>query len=318
MPSDTTTPPDRRIWIDGQLVPWQQATVHVLSHSLQRGSLIFDYMSVHDAPRGAAIFRLREHLQRFLRSAQLVGLPIERELEQLEAACCEAVRANPGAKSLKISAYIPSIEVDVVPQDPRVRIAVAAYDPWQDVIRRNPGEFPLHETLSVWIEKERRNRRPDIMPPQAKVAANYTSPMAAKWAARRAGYDEILLVDDDGYVAEGPTSNVFFVDAQGTVRTPPEKTVLLGITRLSVLEIAKHDGLPAEPTPVRPEELMAASEVFLTGTTVGVWPVTKIDDRPVGTGRPGPVTLRLRKRFAEVSGGQDPDFAHWLTPVSDA
>jgi branched-chain amino acid aminotransferase len=313
-----TSSPNRRIWIDGELVSWEQATVHVLSHSLQRGSLVFDYMSIHETSRGAAIFRMREHLERFERSAQLVDLPLERGPAELSAACVATVAANPGAKSLKISAYIPSIEVDVVPQDPRVRVAIAAYDPWQDVIKRNPGEWPLRATLSIWIEKQRKNRRPDIMPPQAKVAANYTSPMAAKWAARRAGYDEILLVDDDGFVAEGPTSNVFWVDDAGSVHTPPEKTVLLGITRLSILELAKHDGMAAEETQVRPDALMAAPEVFITGTTAGVWPVTSIDGKQVGSGAPGPVTLRLRERFATVSAGEDPAFAHWLTPVSGA
>jgi branched-chain amino acid aminotransferase len=196
-------------------------------------------------------------------------------------------------------------------------VAIAAYDPWQDVIKRNPGEYPLRETLSIWIEKERKNRRPDIMPPQAKVASNYTSPMAAKWAARRAGYDEILLVDDDGFVAEGPTSNVFWVDTEGTVCTPPELTVLLGITRLSILELAKHDGIAAEETRVRPEELMAAREVFITGTTAGVWPVTSIDGQTVGSGESGPLTRQLRERFAQVSAGEDPAFEHWLTPVSN-
>ena len=308
--------PDRRIWVDGQLVPWEQATVHVLSHSLQRGSLIFDYMSIHATPRGPAIFRLQEHLERFLRSAELVMLPLERGLVELSAGCIETVAANPGSKSLKISAYIPSIEVDVVPQDPRVRVAIAAYDPWQDVIKRNPGEYPLRETLSIWIEKQRKNRRPDIMPPQAKVASNYTSPMAAKWAARRAGYDEILLVDDEGFVAEGPTSNVFWVDGEGTLRTPPDQAVLLGITRLTILELAKHDGVAAEETRVRPEELMAAREVFVTGTTAGVWPVTSIDGQAVGSGEAGPVTLRLRERFAQVSSGEDAAFEHWLTPVA--
>jgi len=311
-------PPSRRIWIDGALVPWEQATVHVLSHSLQRGSLVFDYMSVHETPGGAAIFRLAEHLERFDRSIELVGLPLARGRAELEAACKQTVRANPGSKSLKISAYLPSVEVDVVPQDDHVAVAIAAYDPFEDVIRRNPGEWPRRETLSIWIEKERRNRRPDIVPPQAKVAANYTSPMVAKWLARRAGYDEVLLADDDGYVAEGPTTNVFWVDGQGVLHTPPELKVLLGITRLSILELAKHDGIDADQARVRPEELMAASEVFVTGTTAGVWPVHAIDGQTIGTGEPGPVTLRLRERFEQVSSGQDPAFAHWLTPVAEA
>jgi branched-chain amino acid aminotransferase len=174
----------------------------------------------------------------------------------------------------------------------------------------------VRATLSIWIEKERRQRRADILPPQAKVAANYTSPMAARWAARKRGYDEVLLLDEEGCVTEAPTTNVFWVDAQGVLRTPPAASVLAGITRLSVLELAKHDGLRAEETRVRPPELMAAPEVFLTGTTAGVWPVVALDGQPLAGGAVGSVTARLRARLQEVSSGADPAFLHWLTPVA--
>lgn len=307
--------PERTIWIDGRLVPWAEATVHVLSHSLQRGSLIFDYMSVHQTPRGSAVFRMPEHVERFHRSAVLVGLPLELGEPQIRAAIVDSVRANPGAKAVKLSAYLPSIEVDVVPQDPRVSVAIAAYDPWEDVIRRNPGHWQARPTLKLWVEKVRRNRRDDIVPPQAKVAANYTSPMFAKWAARRNGYDEVLLVDEEGFAAETPTANLFYVDADGVLRTPPERHVLLGVTRRSILELAKHDGIACEETPVRPGELLEAAEVFLTGTTGGVLPVESIDGHPIGQGAPGPVSARLRERFLAVSNGEDEAFHHWLTFV---
>jgi branched-chain amino acid aminotransferase len=309
--------PDRQIWLDGRLVPWEQATVHVLSHSLQRGSLIFDYMSVHETPRGAAIFRLREHVERFQRSAELTGLPLTLSVPEIEAAIVETTRANPGATAIKVSAFLASVEVDVVPMDERVSVAVAAYDPLADVIERNPGIFPMKSTLRLWIEKQRRNRREDIMPPQAKVAANYASPMTAKWAARRAGYDEIVLVDEEGFIAEAPTSNLFWVDDEEAVHTPPEKRVLLGVTRRSVLEIARHDGLAVHETRVRPDELVQAAEVFLTGTTAGVLPVNSIDGQAVGDGKPGPVSSRLRKRFDEVTSGRAPEFEHWLTFVDE-
>jgi branched-chain amino acid aminotransferase len=304
--------------VDGELVPWEQAQVHVLSHSLQRGSLIFDYMSVHETDRGPAIFRLAEHVERFLRSAEIVGLPLHMKTSEIENAIVETVCANPGATSVKTSAYLASIEVDVVPMDDRISVSIAAYDPIQDVIQRNPGTFPYRPTLRIWIEKDRRNRRDDIVPPQAKVAANYVSPMTAKWAARRAGYDEILLVDEQGFVAEGPTTNVFWVDAGGVLRTPPEDKVLWGVTRRSILEIAKHDGIPCEESRVRPEELMEAAEAFLTGTTAGVWPIDSIDGKVLGDGEPGPLSRTLRERFLQVSSGRDPAFDHWLTYVAPA
>ena len=311
------TPPDRKIWIDGELVPWEQATVHVLSHSLQRGSLIFDYMSVHATPRGPGIFRMADHVVRFLHSAELVGLPLELRQQEIEAAIVETVRANPGATAVKVSGYLASVEVDVVPMDERVTLAVAAYDPLEDVIRRNPGEYPKRATLRLWIEKARRQRRADIVPAQAKVAANYTSPMAAKWEARRNGYDEILLVDEEGFVAEGPTTNVFWVDEAGTLRTPPEAHVLLGITRMAVIEIAKHEGVPVAESKIRAAELMEMPEVFLTGTTAGVWPVASVDESPIGTGEIGPVAARLRERFLAASSGEDSAFQHWLTFVDE-
>jgi len=308
--------PERQIWVDGALVPWEQATVHVLSHSLQRGSLIFDYMSVHTTPRGAAVFRLREHVERFLRSAELVGLPLERGREELEAAILDTVRANPGAKSVKVSAYLPSIEVDVVPMDERVSVAIAAYDPKADVIDKSAGRpVAWRGAVRLFVEKQRRNRRNDILAPQAKVAANYTSPMAAKWAARRAGYDEIVLVDEDGFVAETPTANLFWVERGGVLRTPPAERVLLGVTRQSILEIAKHDGIDAAEARIRPEELARQAEVFLTGTTAGVLPVESIDGAPVGDGKPGPLGQRLGARLREIQAGGDPAFAHWLAPA---
>ncbi len=309
--------PDRQIWVNGRFVPWGNATVHVLSHSLQRGSLIFDYLSVHATDRGPAIFRLGEHVERFLRSAEIVGLPLEFDHSAIARAIVETVRANPGATAVKASAYLASVEVDVVPMDTHVSLAIAAYDPARDVIQRNPGTFHHRPELRLWIEKDRRNRRKDIVPPQAKVAANYVSPMTAKWAARRAGYDEILLVDDEGFLAEGPTTNLFLVDAEGTLRTPPEEQILLGVTRRSILEIAKHDGIPAAESRLRPEAFETAAEVFLTGTTAGVWPVVSVDDRTIGAGKPGPMTERLRDRFTQVVSGHDPDFDHWLTRVDE-
>lgn len=311
-----SAPVARLIWVDGELVPWERATVHLLSHSLQRGSLIFDYMGVHATPRGPAVFRLRDHVGRFLRSAELVGLPLAHDAKSITDAIEVAVRANPGAKVVKVCAYLPSIEVDVVPLDEHVSLAVAAYDPGIDIVARKSVKPVYNPMLKLWIEKDRRNRRDDIVPPQAKVAANYTSPMFAKWAARRAGYDEILLVDQDGFVAEGPTTNVFWVDAAGVVRTPPEEKVLLGVTRRSILELAKHDGLPVAESKVRPAELIAAPEVFLTGTTAGVWPVASIDQHVIGNGQPGPVSARLKARFQTVVAGGEPAFAHWLHVIA--
>jgi len=314
-----THPVERRIWIDGEFVPWERATVHVLSHSLQRGSLVFDYMGVHDTPRGACVFRMPVYIERFLRSCELVGLPMAMDAAAIGEAILAAVRANPGARAVKLSAYFASIEVDVVPLDDRVTVAIAAYDPQTDVDRHKPIERkPPPSEVRLWLEKEKHNRRADIVSPQAKVSANYVSPMLAKTKAREAGYDEILLLDEEGYLAEGPTTNVFLVDAKGTLVTPPEARVVHGVTRRSVLELAEYDGIPVRVDRVSPQELRRASEVFLTGTRTGLLAACSIDGEQIGNGGAGPISTRLRQHFLSVIAGGDPAFSHWLTPVDEA
>lgn len=307
---------ERRIWIDGAWRPWSEATVHVLSHAVQRGSLVFDYMSVHETPRGPAVFRLPDHVDRFLHSCELMGLPIEQSAPQIAEAIRATVAANPGARAVKVSAYFASVEIDVLPVDDRVTLAIAAYDPVRDISERLARPSPPRVAhLKLWIEKQTANRREDIVSPQAKVSANYASPMTAKRRARAQGYDEIVLVDEDGHLAEGPTTNLFLVDASGELLTPPSAKVLHGVTRSSVIELAKAEGIPFREAPLRPEALVEAAEVFLTGTSAGVWPVESVDGRRIGTHCPGPVSIALRERFQRVSRGEDPDFEHWLTLV---
>lgn len=310
-------PVDRLIWVNGELVPWGEVKVHVLCHSMQRASLIFDFYSVHETPRGPAVFRMAEHTRRLLRSGELLGLPMPLGEDEINAAIVETVRANPGASCVKVCAYLPSIEVEVVPADDRVSIAIAAYDSLRDIVAYNAGTPWYKPELRLRLEKDRQKMRPEIIPPQCKVSANYTSPMIAKWAARRAGYDEILLVDHRGYVAEASTENVFLIERDGRLRTPSLDFVLPGVTRDSILAIAKHDGRVVEECAIRPEELFGAAEVFLTATSAGVWPVLSIDDSPIGSGSVGPVSKALRDRFHDVTCGRDSAFHAWLRFVNE-
>jgi len=271
---------------------------------------------VRETPRGPAIFRLDLHVERLLKSCELMGLPIRMSGDEIAAAIIETVRRNPGAKAIKACAYFASVEVDVVPLDDRVTVAIAAYDPQADIIDRLPVPRPEPKrSLGLWVEKKIHNRREDIVSPQAKVSANYASTMTAKAKARTEGYDEILLVDEDGYLAEGPTSNLFVVDERGVLLTPPTKKVLLGVTRASVLELARAEGLDVREEPIAPEALETAQEVFLTGTTAGVLPCHSVDGRPVGDVCPGPISARLKARLAAAERGEDAEFEHWLTYV---
>ena len=303
---------ERTIWHDGQFVAWRDATVHVLAQSLQRGSLAFDYLSVYETARGPAAFRLRDHVERLATTCRIVGLPLAYPVETLVEAAAETVRRNDGAKSVKISALIPSVEVELVPQDERVSVFIAAYDSGPDIIARNPGEYRRRDVLSLKIEREKSARREDILPPHAKVAGNYTAAMTAKWRARREGFDDVVLLDENGFVTEGPTANLFLVDADGGLATPPANKVLLGITRDSIIQLAGASGIQCTERDVTPDELGTAPEVFLTGTSVGVWPVLRVDGETVADGAVGPTTANLGDRYRAAVRGEDADFEHWL------
>ena len=303
---------DRTIWRDGEFVAWKDATVHVLAQSLQRGSLAFDYISVHETRRGVAVFRLRDHIERLATTCRIVGLPLAYANTELVDACAATVRNNPGAKSIKISALIPSIEAELIPQDPRVAVFIAAYDSDLDLASPNAEVQRRRDAVSLKIERDKSSRREDVIPPHAKVAANYTAAMTAKWRARNEGFDDIVLLDEHGHVTEGPTANLFTVDRHGDVATPPASKVLLGITRDSIIALAPAVGCSCAERDIAVGELADASEVFLTGTSAGVWPVLSIDRRMVGDGRIGPVTARLRDKYRTVVRGEDQAFEHWL------
>ena len=308
---------DRVVWVDGALVPWERATVHVLSHSMQRGSLVFDYLGVHATDRGPALFRLPEHVDRFGRSLRTIGLESPWKAEVLRAACVDTARANPGCTAIKICAYLPSIEVDVVPMDSRIEVAIAAYDVEADVIARKAE--PLGKSPTCRLKLDRKRKRIDAhLPPQAKAAANYLGVMMAKRAARAEGYDEIATLDEHGRLAEGPTTNLFLVDHAGALLTPGAEAILEGVTRDSVLTLAKDEGIAVRESLLEADALFAASEVFLSGTSAGVWPVESVDGQPVAGGAPGPVTQRIAKRLQAVVSGADPSYEHWLTMVDSS
>ncbi len=302
----------RQIWRDGELIPWDEASVHVLSHSMQRGSLVFDYLGVHATERGPALFRLPEHLARFGRSLSLVGLGSPWSVDELKAACRLTVAHNPDATAVKICAYLPSVEVDVVPMDPRIEVIIAAYDAQRDLI--DTKEHPVRKPATCRLKLDRERKRIDAhLPPQAKAAANYLGVMMAKRAARLEGFDEIATLDEHGNLAEGPTTNLFLVDDAGRVLTPGTEEILAGVTRDSILTLARDEGLTVREETLAAEAIFEASEVFLSGTSAGLWPVASVDGRPVSDGAPGPVTERIAARLSRVVQGDDPGYSHWLS-----
>lgn len=305
----------RKIWINGNYINWEDAQVHILSHSHQRGSLIFGFIPIFDNEGVVSIFRLNDHIDRLFTSCISAGIPLDYSFEEIYFAIKDTVRKNPGSKFVKISVYISSIEVDVVPQDPFSTVAIAAYDPQEDIISKNTQPFHSSKELSVWLEKEKHQRRSDIIPPQIKIAGNYTSSMMAKWQARKNGYDEIILTDENGFITEAPTSNVFLVNNDGDLLTAPEKDVLYGITRKSILDIADDEGIKTIVERIPLSELENAKEVFITSSSHLVCPVIKIDNKFVGNGVIGDLTARLKKRFLDITQSKDELFNYWLEKI---
>ena len=305
----------RKIWINGNYINWEDAQVHILSHSHQRGSLIFGFIPIFDNEKVVSLFRLNDHIDRLFNSCISAGIPLDYSSEEIRLAIKDTVRKNPGSKFVKISVYISSIEVDVVPQDPFSSVAIAAYDPQEDIISKNTQPFHSSKKLSVWLEKEKHQRRSDIIPPQIKIAGNYTSSMIAKWQARKDGYDEIILTDEDGFITEAPTSNVFLVNNDGALLTAPEKEVLYGITRKSILDIADDEGIKTIVARIPLSELENAKEVFITSSSHLVCPVIKIDNVLVGDGDIGDLTSKLKNRFLKISQGNDKFSQDWLENI---
>jgi branched-chain amino acid aminotransferase len=308
--------PVRPVWLDGSLVGWGEARTSALSHAMQRGSLVFDVAALRPTMGGgAAVFRAREHIERFLRSAATIGLDVAWDADTLLAATLETAGASRLSSALvRWSAFVSTIEADVLPgAGARTSTAIA-------VVTRDdglpPGETapPRRAATRVEISRETRKAGPEVLPPQAKVAAAYLGPMLAKRRAIARGHDEVVLLDRDGNVAEAPTSNVFAVK-NGMLMTPPTDHALAGITRASVLELARAEGMPASEAPLTPEDLTTADEAFLAGTSLPVQPISTVDGRPLRDAVPGPVTARVLALLLACERGQDARFGHWLSHV---
>ena len=298
---------DLQIWVDGSLIPWQDATLHVLSQSAARGSLVFDVMSCHWLERGPAVFGLREHVERFARSAELSGMSLPADVERLIGGVGEAVRANPGCEIVKINAYYPGIALDVLPRDSIATVAIAAFSP-EDVL---PGPLGPRRPARLQIPDPRK-QPPWVMSPQAKLAAGYLYASVAKARARQDGFDDILLLDEHGNLAESAAMS-FMLVLDARLCLPPLDYVLAGITRRAVLELARDESIEIAEEPIPREAVREASEALLVGTTVNVWAVAEIDGHKLPEPVPGPISQRLSDRLSALQAGDEP--SHWMQEV---
>jgi len=307
------------VWSNGTLVGWDEARVSVLSHGIQRGALVFDVGPMRDAGSRTLLFRPREHVARLLRSAALVGHRIPwSEAQLLEATVATAraaVAAGTGQALVRWSAYVATVEPDVVPRAAAAAsVAIAVITPEDQVLPGADTPAPKAETVRLQVPRDLRKAGPEVFPPQAKVAASYLGPMLAKRAALAAGFDEVVLLDREGRVAEAPTCNIFAVRG-GELVTPPLERVLAGITRDAVLAVARAEGIPAREAHMTPEELAEADEAFLTASSLPVQGVASVDGRAMKDGAPGPVTRRLRAALTACERGEDARFASWVVDV---
>jgi branched-chain amino acid aminotransferase len=302
--------------LDGEFIPWDSATTSVLSHAMQRGATVFDVGALRDGARGdPLLFRPSDHIDRFLRSAALVGLDVTWSAPALLEATVAVARASNELSALvRWSAFVPTLEPDVVPRaGTRASVAIAVITA-QDSARPGEPAATKPATVRVAVPRDIRKAGPDVLPPQAKVGASYLGPMLAKRRARAEGHDEVVLLDCTGCVAEAPTANVFAVTG-GALVTPPTERVLAGITRDCVLAIARAERIPAREAHLSLDELAKADEAFLSATSLPIQAIVSIDGRPLEHGAPGPVTRRIQAALAVCERGEDARFSSWVVPV---
>jgi branched-chain amino acid aminotransferase len=300
------------IWFNGKLVPWEKATVHVLSHALHYGSSVFEGVRAYATPKGVAIFRLSEHTRRLFDSAKIYRIAIPFTPEQLNAAQRDVIAAN----GLKNGAYLRPVafrgygEIGVAPKvEPPVDVAVAAWE-WGKYLGAESEAEGVDVCVSSW-----QRVAPNTIPAMAKAAGNYLSSQLISLEAKRLGFAEGIGLAPDGTVSEGAGENLFVI-RDGVIFTPGfAHSVLGGITRDSVIKLARDMGYEVRETSVPREMLYIADEVFFTGTAAEVTPIRSVDRITVGAGRRGPITEKLQKAFFGLFTGATPDKYGWLEPV---
>ena len=298
------------IWMNGKQVKWDDAHVHVLSHVLHYGSSVFEGIRAYKTPKGTAIFRLGEHIERLAYSAKIYRMKLPFTTEQIERACLETVSVNRLEECyLRPLVYRGYDHVGVNPIGTPVEVAIAAY-PWGKYL----GDEALTKGVAVKIGTWAR-MAPNTLPAMAKAGGNYLNSQLLKLEAVTDGYSEAIALDTNGYVSEGSGENLFLVHKGELITPPMHNSILAGITRASILQLASEMGYRVKEMVIPREMLYVVDEAFFTGTAVEVTPVTSVDRVPVGTGEVGPVTKALQQAFFGIVKGEVPDRYGWLTPV---
>ncbi|MDL5030616.1 branched-chain amino acid transaminase [Pelomonas sp. APW6] len=301
---------DGKIWMDGQLVDWRDARIHVLSHTLHYGCGAFEGVRAYKTPRGTAIFRLREHTERLFNSAKILRMKIPFTLQEVEEAQKAVVRENQLESGyLRPLTWIGSEKLGVSPKGNKIHLMVAAWA-WGAYL----GEEGLKRGIRVKTSSYTRHHV-NITMTQAKAVSNYTNSILANMEATDDGYDEALLLDASGFVSEGAGENLFIIK-NGVVYTPDLSAgALNGITRNTIFHICQDLGLPLVEKRITRDEVYIADEAFFTGTAAEVTPIRELDRIELGTGSRGPLTEKIQAAFFDIVNGRNPKYAHWLSPV---
>jgi branched-chain amino acid aminotransferase len=303
--------PTDLIWMNGDFVAWEDAKVHVLTHGLHYGTGVFEGVRCYDTELGPAVFRNAEHVDRLLRSAELYYMPVPYSAEQIRAATLELVARN-GLRSCYIRpiVYRGYGQMGLNPLDCNVDVTIACWE-WASYLGEEGKSKGIRAKVSSW-----RRISPDSLIPQAKASGQYLNSVLAKVESVKAGYQEAILLDDHGYVCEGTGENIYVV-RDGEIVTPGQSNSILdGITRRSVIQIARDLGYSICERDVGRAELYLADEVFMSGTAAELVPVVEIDDHPIGTGAPGEITRVMQSCFDDAIHGRSERYREWLDPVS--
>jgi branched-chain amino acid aminotransferase len=298
-----------KVWLDGSLIAYDQARIGLLTHSLHYGLGVFEGIRAYDVPGGGAVFRLREHLVRLLRSGKVVQVDIPYTLEQLEQAVLETLRANHMSEGyVRPIAFLGEGAMGLLPADNPVRVAILVWS-WGAYLGNEGLERGIRAKVSSFTR-----HHPNITMTQAKTTGVYVNSILAKREVTRLGYDEAILLDPNGMVAEASGENIFIV-RNGALKTPPLGSVLDGITRDAIIAIARDKGIEVVEQPFTRDELYIADEAFLTGTAAEVTPIREVDDRQIGSGARGPVTRTLQATFFDAVHGRERKYERWLTKI---
>lgn len=300
------------VWINGEVVTWSKATFHVSSHALHYGSGVFEGLRCYDTANGPAVFRLDAHLDRLFASAKLYGIEIPYSPKSLEQAICEIIICN-GFSSCYVRpiCFFGSSSLGLNPHDCPVEVAILAW-PWAPYLGAHGLKMGVRATVSPWVKFHSR-----MIPTQAKACGQYLNSILAIRDAATRGYDEALLLDVEGRIAEGSGENLFIVK-DGRLMTNDEKhSILPGITRESVIEIARDLGYTVKIATLHPRELLLADEAFFTGTAAEVTPIREVDGQPISDGAPGPITTRIQEVFFAAIAGRKESYKGWLTFVKE-